>query len=468
MTGKPVARASINIEAVGSTIYQLPNPVLTDSNGQFSVSSLNPGAYLLSASKKGFVRSRYGQREWNSPGTPIALERDSLFSATLQMHRPGAVMGEILDENHLGLPNMMVYAWKAGRTLKVAATSETDDRGYFRIAGLAPGRYYIRTGARELEDHQGLLPTFLGGVTRSAEATPVDVKLDQEVTKVTIEPRQGRLSNLRGMVTGGPPGKVILYTDTGKFATMANPDGSFALDQLAPGEYDLLAESGAGPGLLAAQTHLVLSKERENAVLQLIPAPQLQVRCEASGAKQLSIPGVSIFIRRREESADSPSQRVTCGENLPLLPGRWELAAAAPPDMFVVEIRNAIAVGDSYDVHVNSGQAREVTIVFDSQPGTLSGKVSTIDGVAAIGAPVFLNAVDADLRSRLGGVRMVRSNDKGEYLFNGLAPGKYEVISSFDIQDPGEAHWPLGAGRSAMIDQNGKSQLDISVQEIRQ
>ena len=63
---------------------------------------------------------------------------------------------------------------------------------------------------------------------------------------------------------------------------------------------------------------------------------------------------------------------------------------------------------------------------------------------------------------------MVRSNENGEYQFNGLAPGRYEVISSFDIQDPGEALWPLGAGRMVKVDQNGKDQLDLSVQEVRE
>jgi Carboxypeptidase regulatory-like domain len=468
LTGKPVARASVTIEAVGRTQGQIPLPVLTNSNGQFALSQLSPGAYLVSAQKKGFVRSRFGQRQWNSPGTPIVLEQETLFSADLKLHRPGAVMGEVYDENHLGLAGVTVYAWKTGRMLKLVAAAETDDRGFFRIAGLPPGRYLLRTGSKELEDHQGILPTFLGGVTRAAEATPVDVRLDQELTKLIIEPRHGRLTNLSGTVTGGPPGKVILYSDTGKREFLVGPEGQFSIDQLAPGEYDLLAESGSGPELLAAQSRVVLAKENENATLQLSGAPQLQVRCESAAGRLPAMQGVSIFVRRREERAESQSQRISCGENLPLLPGSWEFATSAPPDMYVAEVRNAVAAGDSYDVQINLGQSSEVTVVFASQPGTLSGKVTTSDGEKAIGAPVFLNAVDADLRSRLGGVRMVRSNEKGEYQFSGLAPGRYEVISSFDIQDPGEAQWILGTGRPVTIDQNGKSQLDISVQDIRE
>ncbi len=467
LTGKPIARARVNVEAVGTAQSRIPPPIFTDSNGQFVIPQLGPGAFLLSAQKKGYVRSRFGQRQWNSPGTPIVLEKDTLFSADLKLHRMGAVMGEILDENQLGLSGVTVFAWKSGRTLKLVAGTETDDRGFFRIAGLPPGRYLIRTGAKELEDGQGLLPTFLGGVTRAGEATPLDVKLNQEVAKLSIQPRNGRLSNLSGTVNGGPPGKVILYSDTGKHEIPVGAGGQFSMDQLAPGEYDLLAESGSGPGLLAAQARVVLSKEHESATLQLTPAPQLQVRCESAGGRAAALQGVSIFIKRREESAESQSQRIACGQSLPLLPGKWEFAASAPPDMYVAEVRNAVASGDAFEVHVDLTHSREVTVVFASQPGTLSGKVTTSDGQTAIGAPVFLNAVDADLRSRLGGVRMVRATENGEYKFNGLAPGRYEVISSFDMQEPGEAQWPLGAGRTVKIDQNGKTDLDISVQEIR-
>ncbi len=466
LTGKPIARARVTLEAVGRIDGQLPTPLLTDGNGQFLFPKLGPGAYLVSAAKSGFVRTRFGQRHWNSPGTPVVLEQESLYSADLKLHRPGAVMGEVLDENGLGIANITVYAWKSGRALKLIAAAETDDRGFFRVHGLQPGRYFLRTAAKELEDHQGLLPTFLGGVTRAAEALPLDVKLDQEVTKVSIQPRPGRLTNLSGTVAGGPSGRVIIYTDTGKQELPVNGDGRFSVGQLAPGEYELLAESGSGVALLTAQSRVVLSKENESATLQLTPAPQLRVHCEAPGGKLTASQPVSIFVRRREESAESQSLRVTCGENLPLLPGTWEFAAAAPPDMYVAEVRNAVAAGDSYDVRVNLGQSLDVTVVFASQPGTLSGKVTTADGDSAIGAPVFLNALDADLRSRLGGIRMIRSGEKGEYLFNGLAPGRYEVISSFDMQDPGDAHWPVGAGGSVTIDQNGKTQLDIKVQRI--
>jgi hypothetical protein len=464
LTGKPVARVRVTVEAVGASASKIPPLILTDSNGQFILPQLSPGAYLISAQKKGFVRSRFGQRHWNSPGTPIVLEKDTLFSADLKLHRPGAVMGEIVDENLLGLPGVTVFAWKAGRTLKLVTGSETDDRGFFRIAGLPPGRYLIRTGAKELEDHQGLLPTFLGGVTRAAEATPVDLKLDQEVTKLNIQPRNGRLSNLRGVVNGGPQGKVILYSDTGKREIAVGAGGQFSIDQLAPGEYDLLAESSSGPGLLAAKSRVSLLKEEESVSLRLSPAPQLQVRCEFAAGRAPSIQGVSIFVRRREESAESQSQRIACGEDLPLLPGSWEFAASAPPDMYVAEVRNAVASGDAYDVPLEMGQSRQVTVVFSSQSGTLTGIVTTSDGQRAIGAPVFINAVDPDLRSRQGGVAMVRSDENGEYRFSGLAPGRYEVIGSFDVEDPTEAAWPLGARRTVEIDQNGKTQLDINVQ----
>ena len=51
LTGKPIARTSVTIEAVGRVDGLLPVPILTDGNGQFVFPLLGPGAYLISAQK---------------------------------------------------------------------------------------------------------------------------------------------------------------------------------------------------------------------------------------------------------------------------------------------------------------------------------------------------------------------------------------------------------------------------------
>ena len=54
-------------------------PYFTDSVGRFSV-PLGSGAFLLTAEKRGYAMAAYGQKRWNTPGTPVVLDRDSHFT----------------------------------------------------------------------------------------------------------------------------------------------------------------------------------------------------------------------------------------------------------------------------------------------------------------------------------------------------------------------------------------------------
>ena len=466
--GKPLARAIVAIEPVGRHVPGVPTRVLTDAGGRFVFDRLPGGAYLLGVEKRGYLKTKYGQKRWNSPGTPIVVENDGHFAALVQLPKLGVIAGEVLDENRLGMPGMSVTAWRAGTRLKMVAATESDDRGVFRLAGLEPGRYYVRTGARELEDRIGLLPTFAGQTTRAQQARAIDVKVSQEVSGVVIEPLHGRLSTLSVSISGADTATVLLFADTGKREMQAVAGAPAMFDQLAPGEYELLAESKDDPAHpLAAQARISIGREQESAGLTLGAAPTVRARCEdATSGRPMDGRAVSIFVRRLDTFEDAASRRIQCGEPVVLSPGHWELAAAAPADMFVASLRDASPRGTSYEFTLAARETRDVTLRFSRRPATLTGKVELADGQPAIGAPVFLIPVDPDLKSRMGGVRSARSNQEGSYLFSGLAPGRYEVVSSFELMDAGDTEWPAGVGSSITLTEGEKSTLDLKMQEL--
>ena len=466
LTGRPLARARVTLEPVGKTRASASASVFTDAGGQFSFPGLPAGAYLIKASRRGYLEARYGQRRWNSPGTPVVLEEHAEHVALLRLHRHGVITGEVLDQNRVGMEEMPVYVFRAGPQLRLAAAAATDDRGVFRAGGLEPGRYYVRTAAKLLEDRQGLLLTFYGQTARLADARLVEVRLDEEVTGITVEPLRGRLASISGTVAGPVSANITLYTDTGKREARAEPGGTFSFDQLAPGQYDILAESAdAGSALSASRTVSVVS-ERETVSIELAPSPSLRIRCEELSQRAFPARNVSLFVRRLERGADASSRRIACGERITLTPGHWEMATAPPPDYYVASIRGAEPSGSAYSFALMSRQSLEVHVAFSSRTATLGGKVRTSDGQAGVGAPVFLYPLDMDLRSRMGGVRTARADENGNYLFVGLAPGRYEALSSFDIQDPGEAAWPAGRGKVVTADEGRTSTQDLEVEVL--
>lgn len=463
-TGRPLARSRIVIEAVNKGAPGTTRSVLTGSAGQFVFEDLPAGAYLLSASRPGFAATKYGQQKWNTQGTPVALEEESAFMAEIRLKKLGVITGDLLDENQVGLPDHSVHVYKSGTRLALVAGAQTNDAGTYRIAGLAPGRYYVRTGAKELEDKQGLLPTYFGQTLGAREARSIEVDLDEERAGIDIAPIPGKLVSVKGTLMG-PAATVALYGDTGRREQNVSSGGAFAFDQLAPGEYRLVAESGAGENLLTAYRTFSVSRPLEHVSLELAPAPRVGITCTERRGAPLETRSVSVFVRRKEPPEDQ-SRRVACSQEIPLPPGIWDLAALPPTGFYVSVVTGATAADDSHEFTLASDRKRELNIVLSSQPATLTGIVKIADGTPAIGAPVFLKATDASVRSRLGGVTSVRTDQTGKYLFPGVPPGSYEAISSFDLQSGGNAEWEPGRGKSITLEEDADATLDLALTEL--
>ena len=409
-TNRPVARARVTIEGMQTSANKGPSTILTSSGGQFSFQSLPAGIYYLRVDKKGYATARYGQRWYKEPGTPIILEDTSLFIAPVRLRRPGVITGEVVDENQIGLPGVPVHAYSAGSRLKAIAMAQTDDRGVYRITNLEPGRYLVRTSAKQLENDYGLLPTYFGQTTSARDATNVEVILDQEVTGINIEPGPGRLATISGRVIGGGADSVILVTETGPLETRLQPGGSFRIGQVEPGSYSLLVNPIEG-GQRAAYTELPVGNTDVNVTLEMQPAPRLRIQCESTTGAAVQSKAISIFLRRKEYG--DTQNRILCGEWKIWSPGQWQMAVAVPTKFYVASIMDALGGEDIQEITLKPGESKEITVLLSSQPANLRGTVKTSDGQPAIGAPVFLDAYSNELRRRLGGIRSERTGPTG-------------------------------------------------------
>jgi hypothetical protein len=454
------------LEAVQRASGDISSAVLSDSSGQFTFSSLPAGAYLLSAQKQGYARVQFGQRQWNAAGTPIVLDQNGHFAAVLRMKRLGVITGQVLDENGIGLPKVAVYAYHAGARLRLAQSGLTNDRGSYRIAGLAPGRYFVRTVPLELEDRRGLLPTFFGQTVKLQDARAVEVRLDEEVEGVDLEPLPGRLANLQGILLGSVPATVTLIGDLVKRDTRVVPGGVFTFAGLAPGNYEVLAESSTGDSLFAAHQQIFVGREQETIQVELAPAPKVTIRCEGPSGTPLDTRPISIFLRRRDEAPDAAPRRAVCGSPLPLAPGRWELAAAAPPELYVASIGNAAPGPEGYEFTLAPRRDHKLVLTLRPNPADLHGKVTTTDGQTAIGAPLFLYPLDDETRSRTGGIRSARAAQDGTFRISGIPPGRYEVLSSFQVTDDPGTPWPFGRGTVVTLEEGTEKAMDLELLDL--
>lgn len=335
-SGRPLARVRVALvaAAAGATA---PAPQYTDRGGRFSFPGLAPGSYLLTAERRGFAMAVYGQKRWDLPGSPIVVEQDSRYVAELRLNRLGAITGLVVDENGVGLPDIAVYAYRDSRPLRLEGQAVTDDRGAFRIAGLKPGRFRLRTGSKQLEDDTGLLPTYLGDSTRPDGAAALEVGLDEEITGVVIRPCPGKLIKLRGRVGFQGVQAVTLYGDVGRKIAAVDSDGRFSFDELVPGPVELMAESSAG---WAGYSRLWLAGEMDDeVVLEGAPLPSISLACVSTDGEKMGKDSAVLRLSRTIPAEEPRFVQLACGETASLGAGLWEITAAAAPGWKVSEFR---------------------------------------------------------------------------------------------------------------------------------
>ena len=138
----PLDRATVRL--VGS---DLPGPriAVTDSAGRFAFAGLAAGSFALSAVKAGYVASYYGSvRPGRGPAVPIALAPGRPVAVSITLFRAAAVSGTITGEFGQAMVQVQVRVRPVsayGEAL--VSTGTTDERGAFRVVGLAPGEYLV-------------------------------------------------------------------------------------------------------------------------------------------------------------------------------------------------------------------------------------------------------------------------------------------------------------------------------------
>ena len=138
---QPVRRATVRLEGAGRGARL----VGTDGEGKFIFDGLPAGSYTLSVSKPGLVTTFHGSRR---PGRGPGVRSPSMMaraSRHIEMLPGAAITGVVTDAVGRPAPAMpvMAIAVRGGAVVGAPSRTMTDDRGVYRIYGLAPGDYLV-------------------------------------------------------------------------------------------------------------------------------------------------------------------------------------------------------------------------------------------------------------------------------------------------------------------------------------
>jgi len=260
--GRPLPNAII--AAVKFSAMRADTTTVTDRDGNFELTGLEPASYRLFARLVAYtpLLSDFGSATENQYRTGE--------SVTLVLTKGGVITGTVRNETGEPVEGVRVRASIIGDTRRLqfpygllGTEQVTDDRGVYRIYGLATGTYVVRAGGPgeaqpEPNPYETDVPTYAPSSNRDT-ADEISVRAGEETSNVDIRYRGGRGHLVSGSASGAKGAETVGF---GIFLAPAKDSSSlwtamprqtidgkhFALEGVDDGDYDLVAVSARATG----------------------------------------------------------------------------------------------------------------------------------------------------------------------------------------------------------------------------
>jgi hypothetical protein len=555
---QPMRRVAVSVQA-GE--IDLPRTAVTDEQGR-AVIAVPAGNYFVVAAKPGYVRTHYGSKTpGRGPGIAVAvIAGKPVAEMTLRLIRGGVISGTIRSAGGKPVPNLRVQAVSSAavRFTDLMAAGEamlnmstTDDRGMYRIYGLAPGTYsvvaQVNSGAeiRPVTQEQlqwadrvsggnaltlpadavappepaprgAYAPVYYPGTALAQSAAPIRIGPNEERLGVDFPLQLVPTARIRGRLLdeqGRPqPGaQLTLRQQAGAAAQMdqmaiigamlgggtsTQPDGTFVLEAVTPGEYTLNAQAtikdaaapaagapGIGPILggfggrfthWASEPLSVLGRDITDLVLVLRPGMTIAGRIEHEGTtleKPKDLTGIQLSLAEAGSGGTNPiadmlqsmmgSTQLTVAKDgtftgAGIRPGQYKLnTLSSVLTQFIAPsqtttsgwqlksvIVNGVDVADTA-IDVRPGEnLTDVVVMFTDKLAELSGTVYDQAGRVTPNFPIIVFSTnEAHWRQGSRRTRQVRPATDGTFRVMGLPAGEYYVsavtsVEQSDLADP--------------------------------
>jgi len=459
ITGVPLAKVQLRLEPLGNAERRQHNSAtVSDGKGEFSFAGVEPGLYRLTGTRTGYLRTAYGARRGDAPGTTIRLESGGKVEAlAMRMHPFAVIAGTVRDREGERQSGARVRLYKRQfdphyntRNPDNVAEAYTDDLGQYRFADLQPGKYYLEAeppapvrgivdrtaGDKRLElDVRTLYP----GVYDSSAAAPIEVAAGARITGVDVTLIRTRVFRIRGQagsepgipaprgvgITEGRVGTDLWYALSSEKVT----NGAFEFPAVPPGTYTLVAWDEQGRWRHETRVPVTVgSSDVEGVRLTMGPGTEVtgNIRLEGEGKSSFSNFDLSFGCDGRGYGSNLTSEGTFAAY---LYPARCEIHFINNSSDSSLYLKSAKA--GEQDVLATGltiggpGKVR-LDLVVSRDGGSVEGTASDAEYKAVSGATILLMPVNAS----------AIADQNGRFEFKGVAPGEYQVLA-FDDIEPG-------------------------------
>jgi Carboxypeptidase regulatory-like domain len=258
-TGQPIPNASVFVRAFG--LAGQGRGTTTDGEGNFQVAGLDRAAYLVSASAPAYTTAP------RDPDNTQAAYYRVGDSVKLELIKGGVITGKVTTTTGDPVVAVRVRAHMIrdgnGQPSRYGTTFRdrtTDDRGVYRIYGLAPGTYIVSAGGGDnyssfnVNAYDTDAPTYAPASTRDT-AMEINVRAGEDTASIDIRYRGEPGHVVSGVANGSgdaaqPFGFTITLSSIFNGVSQSSnsifqPSGGrgFVFNGVADGEYDVTAQS---------------------------------------------------------------------------------------------------------------------------------------------------------------------------------------------------------------------------------
>jgi hypothetical protein len=478
---------------------QLPR-TNTDTAGKFVISNLAPGGYRIFVSATGYVPQTYGAKtagNSGATGTVISLiPGQTAREVTVPLTAASTISGRVVSGTGEPLSGMNVNAVRIAfdssglKTFVPVGSTQSDDRGEYRIGWLPPGRYFVRaetSGTRisnELLQRAGRPPISRGayaamyypGASDVSGASLVEIGDRDDIRGINFVLPRLETFTIRGHVldeNGQPPsrptmtimplhpdfitsisGSVTPYCGTSQ--TCENPSGAFELPEVSPGTYwltaqisvpltpeqrELMQTPGADPALLpqpkrAAAAVRVTNADVDGIELRFYSRLTMTGRILIDDSNLTTLHdsnSIKIGFRESFGSVLGPAKDAVVDAQGKfstgnLLPGEYRVDVRdLPPGVFLVDTRLGDRDVSTDFIRILSPQSDELNIRLSAKSGKVNGEV--VDSLSKPVPNAVVVLVPLNESNRPDRYKTATARGDGRFHIEGIAPGDYTAFS---------------------------------------
>jgi hypothetical protein len=274
-TQKPARFANIRLQSVEAQGGRFGGGfATTGSDGSFRIIGVAPGDYYADVMMPGYVQPLRGmlsdmanlapaeRDRIASQLTRVSVAANQAANVQIMIYRGGAINGTVSFDDSAPAAGVAVQALilppgsagsqttSATQQASFAGFTRTDDRGQFRLTGLADGTYIVFAAPRSI------FPIYYGNTIERSHAKKLEVHAGDEATGTDIQIPAAGMHRVSGIVTSQQDGHPLSRAsvqlrlssgDNGTISATTASDGTFTFNAVPDGKFTVLILNAYDP-----------------------------------------------------------------------------------------------------------------------------------------------------------------------------------------------------------------------------